>query len=137
MTLIHYSAVAAILFSLTPVAILLPAQSRDLPAPVELTREQDHRRTMDLLGIKSLRRGANGRDQTAPNAANYNESTATPYPHLPDPLLTNGREEVTTPEMWWGLRRPEIVKRLTVRSTVESPRTCPRSIGKSRRRPMR
>lgn len=78
--------------------------------PVEQTREQDYQRMLELLGIKSLRQGANGRDQTAPNAANYDESKATPYPNLPDPLLTNGRKKVTTPAMWWDVRRPEIVE---------------------------
>jgi hypothetical protein len=35
---------------------------------------------------------------------------ATPYPHLPDPMLTNRREVVTSPEQWWDVRRPEIVE---------------------------
>jgi (4-O-methyl)-D-glucuronate---lignin esterase len=87
-----------------------PPASWGYQAPVELTREQDHRRTMDLLGIESLRRGANGRDTSAPNYANYDESKANPYPHLPDPLLTNDRRKVTTSEMWWNERRPEIVE---------------------------
>ncbi len=65
---------------------------------------------MDLLGIASLRPGANGSDPQAPNAANYDESKANPYPNLPDPLtLKNGRRG-TTAEMWWKQRRPEIVE---------------------------
>jgi hypothetical protein len=77
---------------------------------VELTREEDHRRTMDLLGIETLRRGANGSDPEAENYANYDEALATPYRSLPDPLLTNERVRVTTPEQWWSVRRPEIVE---------------------------
>jgi len=90
----------------------VPARSQDAgqPAPVELTREEDHQRTMTLLNITSLRRGANGSDTTAANYANYDEAKANPYPHLPDPLLTNDRQPVTTPEMWWTVRRPEIVE---------------------------
>ncbi|MBW3631061.1 MAG: hypothetical protein KY464_17450, partial [Gemmatimonadetes bacterium] len=80
------------------------------PGPVELTAQQDHQRTMRLLGITSLRQGANGSNPQAPNAANYDESRANPYPHLPDPLLTLGRERVTTAEQWWTQRRPEIVE---------------------------
>ena len=75
----------------------------------ELTR-QDHQRTMDLLGIKELRQGAAGRDTTAPNYANYDESIANPYPHLPDPLRLNNAKKITTAEEWWNLRRPEIVE---------------------------
>lgn len=65
---------------------------------------------MTLLNITALRRGANGRDTTAANYANYDEARANPYPHLPDPLLTNDRQQVTTPAMWLTVRRPEIVE---------------------------
>ena len=65
---------------------------------------------MALLGIAELRQGANGSNPEAPNYANYDESKATPYPHLPDPLLTNDRRQVTTSQMWWEVRRPEIVE---------------------------
>ncbi len=85
-----------------------PAAS--VPPPVELTREQDHQRLKDLLGIKEMRRGANGNDRNAPNAANYDESQANPYPHLPDPLLLANRERVTTGDDWFRKRRPEIVE---------------------------
>jgi enterochelin esterase-like enzyme len=81
-----------------------------VPPPVELTREQDHQRLRDLLGIKEMRRGANGNDRNAPNAANYDESKATPFPDLPDPLVLAGGEKVTTAEMWTSKRRPEIVE---------------------------
>jgi hypothetical protein len=80
------------------------------PTPVELTAQQDHQRTMQLLGMTSIRQGANGSDPKAPNAANYDESKANPYPALPDALLLMNRERVTTPEMWWTQRRPEIVE---------------------------
>lgn len=65
---------------------------KDLPLPVQLTTQQDHQRTMQLLGITSLRPGANGTNPQAPNYANYDESKANPYPDLPDPMtLKNGR----------------------------------------------
>src|SRR5205807_7893969 len=63
-----------------------------------------------LLNIKELRPGANGRDAKAPNAANYDESKANPYPKLPDPLVLKNGKKVTTAEMWWKERRPEIVE---------------------------
>jgi hypothetical protein len=80
------------------------------PAPVSLTTEEDHQRTMKLLGIESLRRGADGRDPNAPNAANYDESKANPFPTLPDPLRLKNGKRVETAKEWWEKRRPEIVE---------------------------
>ncbi len=79
------------------------------PPPVQLTAQQDHKRMMELLKIKELRPGANPRDPKAPNAVNYDESKANPYPNLPDPLVLKNGTRVTTAEMWWKQRRPEIV----------------------------
>src|SRR5712691_4795435 len=78
--------------------------------PVELTAKEDHMRMMDLLKITSLRKGADGRNAKAENAANYNESKANPYPNLPDPLVLKNGQKVTTAEMWKNQRRPEIVE---------------------------
>src|SRR5438067_1089218 len=73
-----------------------------LPPPVELTAQQDHQRIMDLLHIAALRPGADPNHREAANAVNYDESKATPYPKLPDPLrLKNGRR-VTTARTWWS-----------------------------------
>jgi dienelactone hydrolase len=71
--------------------------------------EKDHQRMMDLLGIKSLRPGADG-DAKAPNAANYDESKANIYPTLPDPLTLKNGKRVTSAKVWWEKRRPEIVE---------------------------
>jgi hypothetical protein len=75
-----------------------------------MTAEQDHQHMMDQLHITSLRPGANGYDMKAPNAANYDEAKANPYPSLPNPLVFNDGKPVTTAQMWWKQRRPEIVK---------------------------
>jgi hypothetical protein len=72
--------------------------------------EVDHKKMMELLHIDSLRPGANGMDLKAPNAPNYDEAKANPYPDLPDPLVSKNGTKITTPEMWWKLRRPEIVE---------------------------
>ena len=72
--------------------------------------QKDHKLMMEALGIKSLRQGANGMNPNAPNYANYDESKANPYPKLPDPLVLKNGERVTTAEMWWTKRRPEIVE---------------------------
>ena len=86
-----------------------PVSDRVTP-PVKLTAQQDHQRMMELLGITSLRPGANGMNPQAPDYANYDESKANPYPNLPDPLTLKNGQKVTTAEMWWQRRRPEIVE---------------------------
>jgi hypothetical protein len=78
--------------------------------PVQLTSQEDHQRTMDLLHIDSLRRGADGSHPDAPNAANYDESKANPYPNLPDPLVMKNGKKVKTAKMWWTQRRAEIME---------------------------
>jgi hypothetical protein len=96
------------LFAVLSTAAQKPQPASTLPPPVHLTSEQDHRRLMDLLNIKELRRGPDG-DPKSPNAANVDESKVTPY-QLPDPLRFNNGTKVTTAKEWWTKRRPEIVE---------------------------
>ena len=63
---------------------------------------------MQQLGIEALRPGPSG-DEKAPNHANYDESKANPYPNIPDALTLNDGRKVTTAQMWWDQRRPQIV----------------------------
>ena len=65
---------------------------------------------MDQLHIATLRPGADGNHPQAPNAANYDESKANPYPNLPDPLMLKNGKRVKTAKVWWSKRRPEIVE---------------------------
>lgn len=102
---LSFAYAGALIFAQQPQRQLTPEQQ----AQQEATRK-DHQRMMELLKIKELRRGADGRNPEAPNAANYDESKANPYPKLPDPLtLKNGRK-VTTAKMWLEQRRAEIVE---------------------------
>lgn len=81
------------------------AQAPDtLSEPVTLSAEEDHERMMERLGITSLRPGPAG-----PDEANTDEAQVPEYT-LPDPLITNDGEQVTTPQQWWETRRPEIVE---------------------------
>src|SRR3954469_15310863 len=82
------------------------AQNQYSP-PVTFTAEQDQKNMLEQLGIKRLRPGYSG-NEAAPNHANYDESKATPYPELPEVLALKNGKKVTTPEMWWKQRRPEI-----------------------------
>lgn len=70
----------------------------------------DYQNMLDQLGIKSMRPGVNGNDPKAPNAANYDESKANPFPDLPNPLILKNGKKVTTAKQWWEKRRPEIVE---------------------------
>ena len=101
---------AAILFStLAASASAQDAKPAD-PAPLQLTAQQDHKLMMEALKIDSLRRGADGGNRNGPNAANYDESKANPYPDLPDPLVLNNGDKVSTALVWRTKRRPEIVE---------------------------
>ena len=86
------------------------ARGQDTPAPPQVTAQQDHQRMMDLLHITSLRPGADGNHPQAPNAANYDEAKANPYPKLPDPLVLKNGKKVKSAKVWWSKRRPEIAE---------------------------
>ena len=64
---------------------------------------------MQQLGIQSLRPGPSG-NEAAPNHANYDESLANPCPQLPEILTTKSGKKVTSADMWWNQRRPEIAE---------------------------
>ena len=104
---------------------MLVAQIR-APPPVTFTSEQDHQNMMDQLGIKALRPGPSG-NENAPNHANYDESKANPYPNVPDPLTMNDGKKVTTAEMWWNKRRPELVEMLSKYVYGRVPNNCAQS----------
>jgi hypothetical protein len=75
---------------------------------VQSTSDQDHKKMMQLLGITSVRPGASGNPQ-APNAANSDESKATPYTSLPDPLISKKGEKISSAKQW-RKRRAEIME---------------------------
>ncbi len=112
-----FSALTLIVFG----CILHSAYSQDVNSMTKEEREvyfekikaesgADHKRMMGLLGITSIRPGANGNDPASPNAANYDESKANPFPELPDVLTMENGKKVNTPAVWWKKRRPEIVE---------------------------
>ncbi len=87
-----------------------PQGNAPLPSPAKMTAEEDHQRIMELLHITSLRPGADARNPQAPNAVNYDESKANPYPNLPDPLVLKNGKRVKSAKTWWNQRRPEILE---------------------------
>src|SRR4051812_27176277 len=69
----------------------------------------DHKNMLEQLGITALRPGPSG-NEAAPNHANYDEALANPYPNLPDPLTLENGQKVTSADVWWKQRRPQIVE---------------------------
>ena len=69
--------------------------SGSAPGHVVLTNQQDRQRMMDILKITSFPSGPG-----AYLASTYDENTANPYPHLPDPLLMNNGTKVTSAAQW-------------------------------------
>jgi len=108
-----------------PAAAAAQANASGLPQPMNWTAEQDHQNMMDQLGIKALRPGPSG-NESEPNHANYDESKANPFPNLPDPLVLKDGRKVTTAEMWWRERRPEIVEDFDREVYGRVPKTTPR-----------
>ena len=104
--------IALVVFaSLTVAAVGQDGGAKTASQPVNFTADQDHQNMMDQLGVKALRPGPSG-DEAAPNHANYDPALANPYPNLPDVLTLKNGTKVTTAEMWWKQRRPEIVEDL-------------------------
>jgi hypothetical protein len=69
--------------------------------------QQDYKKMLELVKITATRPGPSG-TPTAPNAANTDESKATQYTTIPDPLVLNDGKPVKTAKEWWDKRRPEI-----------------------------
>ena len=71
--------------------------------------QQDYKKMLELVKISATRPGPSG-TPTAPNAANSDESKATQYTSVPDPLVFNDGKPVKTAKEWYQKRRPEIVE---------------------------
>lgn len=85
------------------------AQAGAVPDTRQWTTADDHKDMMRQLGIRALRPGRSP-NEGAPNAANYDETRANPFPDYPELLRLKDGRAVVSPEMWWKLRRPEIVE---------------------------
>jgi len=95
------------------------------PNPNAAATAADHQQMMDQLGITKLRPGPSG-NESAPNHANYDEALANPYPNLPDVLTLKSGTKVTTADMWWKQRRPEIVEDFDREVVGRVPRSVPK-----------
>jgi hypothetical protein len=123
-----------------PAAAPAPAAPAQAPAPAgppPLTPEQqaaraklqeesraDHADMMKQLGITTLRPGRNSRaDQ--PNAANYDETQANPYPKLPELMTLKSGTKVTT-KAQWETRRKEIIEDFEREVVGRVPKVVPK-----------
>jgi hypothetical protein len=97
-------------FSSAQPSVVASAEAGTRPPPANLTAQQDHKLMMELLGITSLRPGANPNNPNATNAVNYDEAKANPYPNLPDALTLKSGKKVKSARVWWKQRRPEIAE---------------------------
>jgi hypothetical protein len=95
-------------FSIILAGQVLAQFSREDWERIQKQSAEDHQLMMQLLGITEIRPGPSG-DPKAPNAANSDESKATQYTSLPDPLIFNNGAKVTTKEQW-EKRRLEIME---------------------------
>ena len=119
------SAVAAIALYAQQQRQLTPEQQAAQAAQQAAT-QADYKRMLDLLGIKSLRPGASGRDPQAPNFANYDEAKVQPYGALPDPLTMKNGKKVTSAKQWWNQRRAEIVEDFDREMYGRMPKVTPK-----------
>jgi lysophospholipase L1-like esterase len=116
---------ATLLVACAALFLAPPGTSQTTPAPKNWTTAEDHRNMMEQLGIKALRPGPSG-NEAAPNHANYDESAANPFPDHPEILRLKDGRPVTTPEMWWNERRPEIVEDFEREVLGRVPSNAPR-----------
>ena len=60
------------------------------------------------------------------NYQNTDEAKANPWPALPEMMVTKSRKPVTTPEIWWKERRPEIVEYFDAEVYGRVPKDVPK-----------
>jgi lysophospholipase L1-like esterase len=93
-----------------------------------LTAQQDRQTMLDQLKIPAdaMRRGPSGLNPKAPDFQNIDEAKANPWPNLPEMMVTKGRKKVDTPELWWTVRRPEIVEYFDAEVYGRVPKNVPK-----------
>ncbi|MGD9158943.1 MAG: hypothetical protein PVG39_11090 [Desulfobacteraceae bacterium] len=94
----------AILFLLVNINLSAQMPSREEWERLQKESAKDHALMMEMLGISEIRPGPSG-DPKAPDAANSDESKATTYTSLPDPLTFNDGTKVKTAAQWKKRRK--------------------------------
>ncbi len=91
---------------------------------INKSTRQDYKQMLAQLHITSTRPGPSGNPQ-ASNAANTDETKASPYTTLPDPLVLKNGKKVTDAKTWWNKRRPEIVEDFDREIYGRTPKNTP------------
>ncbi|GAB3166547.1 alpha/beta hydrolase family protein [Telluribacter humicola] len=113
MSAFNHILLGCLLLSSSSLLAQMPARTPEQDSLIARTQRKtraDHQHMLDQLGIKELRPGVNGSNPQAPNAANYDETKANPFPKLPENLTLKNGQKVKTAKDWWNRRRPEIVE---------------------------
>jgi len=98
----------SVVWCLCVLGVALHAEASRPTVPA-VSAEEDHRRMMEQLGIKTLRWGADPNHPDSPNAVNYDEAKAWPYPKLPEALVFNDGTPVRDAQDW-RRRRVELLE---------------------------
>ncbi len=120
-----------VIFFLTVLSLAKASIAQDIkidsskfPSLVSFTAQQDHDNMMKQLGIKSLRPGPGGNEKITIQA-NYDESIANPCPQLPEVLALKNGNRVTSANVWWEQRRPELVEDIENEMYGRLPKNIP------------
>ncbi|MCX6332750.1 MAG: acetylxylan esterase [Bacteroidia bacterium] len=101
--------VLSISFALMISSLAIAQFSRQAQDSIRQLTQADYTNMLEQTGIASTRQGPSG-TPGQPNSANTDESKATQYASLPDPLILNNGKKVKSAKVWWNKRRPEIVE---------------------------
>ena len=82
----------------------------EYPPVVHLTAEQDHQRTMELLGIKELRPGRDGSHPEFAELCELRRGEGESVSGVAGPAGAERRKRVKSAKVWWKERRPQIVE---------------------------
>jgi hypothetical protein len=87
--------------------------------------QQDYKLMLAKLNITATRPGPSGNPR-ASNAANVDESKASPYSTLPDPLTLSNGNKVNDAKTWRSKRRPELVEAFDTAMLGRTPANLPK-----------
>ena len=105
-------------------------QANDKAAKLQQKATQDDYENMLAqlkISVASKRPGPSG-NPSAPNAANSDESKATQYTSLPNPLVLKNGKKVTDAKTWWSKRRPQIAEDFEKEIYGRVPKLTPKVI---------
>ncbi len=96
----------------------LPPTAKDPNRPANTFQKKGSSNWYDSLGHVYIR-SAWGK------WVNYDESKANPYSHLPNPLVLDNGQKISSSATWWNKKRPEIVRDFNNEIYGEVPENVP------------